>query len=771
MKRNSVLFCLSLLLSGLFPVSLLSQGVEFDVLHYGITLNVDNEQENRHIGFTDVDMRFLSSGNDYLMLDLRSQSVDSVFFNDQNVEFEYSNNKIKVLLPSTVSPNEQAQIRVYYNGGMNIEPYGWGGLHYTQNIIYNLGVAFEDYPHAYGRAWFACKDSFTDKARFSFHITVGKDVRAVCSGVLDSISYSETADTYHYTLEQEISTYLASMAIADFKLLERELSSVNGTVPLHVYYFASDSVGVYRNFENFEAVFANMENLYGAFPFNRVGYSTTPLGSMEHVDNIGFALSLASSFSANAQSVMVHEFAHSWFGNLMTCETSGDMWINEGWTTFTEKANLEAMYGADYAKEHFRKKIVSVISKLPRTEGVFALSGVDSTRTYSSTVYDKGALVAMSLKTYMGDSLFYSSLRKLLGDFAYSNINSATLRDSLSSYSGINLDAFFEAYVFDTIMHHFAIQRAEFGNNSAKITLNSRTLGADDMPCLAARVPITFMDENFNTCKRQIIDNGTQTPYSFSLPFTPIAAFLDMEEEFFDLTTDAYKWINAEGLTKYESSYFRVMARNLTDSVLVRATLNWVGEREDKQINGVSRLSKKHYWTIEGVNLDKADLEAKFYYQFSASASGFDPELTPSSSCADSLLLLYRPNMESDWQYVEIERPSSGSGYITVPLRVGDYIMAVGDKAVVGLALPKAKEQNSIKIYPQPSKGKINIEFSKPQSHSTLSVFDSTGRKVAERKLAEGLERLTWDLNLSSGNYVLCLEAENGVESLNFVVK
>ncbi len=759
-----------LILGMLFPYLASAQEAVFDVLRYDINLNVNNSLPNQHIGYTDIDLKILSSEGGELVLDLRQQNVDSVLLNSQIMEFEYANNKIKIPLPAAISENEEITIRVYYRGGGNAEPYGWGGLHYTPNIIYNLGVAFGDFPHAYGRAWFACKDSFTDKAQFGFHITVNKDVRAVCGGVLDSVSHGETSDTYHYTLSQEIPTYLASVSIADFKLLERNLTSVNGTVPLQVYYFASDSAAVHRNFENFELAFANMENLYGAFPFNRVGYSITPQGSMESVDNIAFVRSLATAYNLNSQSVMVHEFAHSWFGNLMTCQTAGDMWINEGWTTFTEKANLEAIHGTDYAKEHFRKKAKTVIGKLPATEGVFALSGVDSTRTYSSTVYDKGALVAMSLKAYMGDSLFYSSVRKLLNDFAYSNLSSQTLRDSLSSYSGIDLNAFFDYYVFDTAMHHFAIRKAEFGECSAQITLHSRTLGADNIPCTSARLPITFMDESFNTCTRQITDNGTETPHSFSLPFTPVAAFLDLEEEFFDLTTDSYKMIASDGVYKWEDSHFRALVGNCTDSLFVRATLNWVGEKADVQMNGVNRFSNRHYWTIEGANLENADLEARFYYQFSSSATGFDPELTPSLACADSLLLLYRPDMESPWQYVEIERPNSSSGYISTPLRKGDYIMAIGDKAVVGLSSPVMKEQNTIKIYPQPSKGGVTLEYPKLKAPAEITVFDSLGRKVAEDWAQEGSTQKRLHFSLPSGAYLLIFSSQAGTESRNFVI-
>lgn len=767
-KQPILFFILCFVLSIFQPA--FSQTSTYDVIKYEINLDVNHSQAQRHIGFTKINLNIISAQNNVLEFDLKNHVLDSVVVNQTNTAFDYDGNKIRVSLTETPSVGENFEIVFYYNGSTVLEPYSWGGMHYTPNIIYNLGIAFADYPHSYGRSWFVCKDSFTDKAAFKFHITVNKDVKAVCGGILDSISQGIDSDTYHWSLNQEIAPYLASVSIADFRLLERELESEYRNIPLQVFYFESDSAAVYKNFENFELAFSRLEECFGPFAFNRAGYSTTPQGSMEHVDNISLARSLATSYNLNSQSVIVHEFGHSWFGNLMTCKTAGDMWINEGWTTFTERLSLEAIHGSDYAKNHFRKKAESVIKTLPQSEGVFALYDVDSTRTYSSTVYDKGALVAMSLKAYMGDSLFYSSVKKLLSDFAFSNMDSYTMRDSLSAYSGINLNDFFDYYVFDTMMHHFVISYFEAGENSADIKIQSRTAKNDNLPCLNARLPITFMDADFNTCKRQIIDNGTESTHSFSLPFTPIAAFLDFDEEFFDLTTDSYKKISENGLHKFENSYVNVVAADCQDTVLVRATLHWVGEKENKQQYGINRFSKRHYWTIEGVNLEKANLNAKFYYQLSSLESSFDNTLIHSSADSDSLLLLYRPNVNAPWEIIEFNKPTSLSGYITAPLRQGDYIMAVGDKEKVGLSSIN-KSANTLKIYPQPSNGKITVELPELNSKAKLSILDSAGRILYSVDVKQRTKKMSFDFNFPKGNYILSLSANNSSLGQSFIIE
>ena len=144
-KFKSVVFCLSMLLLHLCNVGLFAQN--FDVSDYEINLDVDHLQPNRHIGYTKLTLRMLSSEDVSVQLDLRNQFVDSVLVNGRTVAFDYDGNKILFSLPQPALPNEDVEVMVYYNGGNNVEPYGWGGIHYTNDIIYNLGVAFGDFPH------------------------------------------------------------------------------------------------------------------------------------------------------------------------------------------------------------------------------------------------------------------------------------------------------------------------------------------------------------------------------------------------------------------------------------------------------------------------------------------------------------------------------------------------------------------------------------------------------------------------------------------------
>jgi aminopeptidase N len=767
MKKLSFL---SIILSLLCLNNLNAQVANIDVLHYDINLNVNNLQSSRHIGFTEITFLLLEGNPAFIEFDLKNQTVDSVFLNNNAIDFNYQNNKIRIALNNTDLSLDTLVAKIYYQGGNNVEPYNWGGIHYSNNIIYTLGVAFSDYPHSYGRSWFVCNESFTDKAKFDFHITTNKDVIAVCSGNLINESEGENSKTFHWKLEQNSPIYSVGMTIANFSKLNREITSNNRQIPLNVYYFANDSLAIEENFRHIDSAFICLEKCFGDFKFNRVGYCTTPKGSMEHIDNISLAHSLAAAYSLQSQSVIVHEMGHSWFGNLITCATSGDMWINEGWTTFTERLSLEAIYGENVAKEHFREKIEKVINNLPYEEGRFPLSGVSSENTYSSTVYDKGALITMSLRAYMGDSLFYNSVQRLLQDFAFSNIDSYTLRDSLSSYSGIDLTDFFSYYVFDTITHHFAIESLTFSENSAKVKIFSTTENNYNQPCSNTRIPITFMDSAFNRYKTMIIDNGTREEHNFSLPFTPIAAFLDFDEDFFDLTTDSYKFISEPGNYEFKNSYFKANITSCQDTILIRPTLHWIGADNTQSIEGINRFSQKHYWTIEGINLENADIEAKFYFKVSPYENNFDNSLLAEYSAKDSIILLYREDATKPWYRIEANHPSSSSGYVTTKLRKGDFIMAIGDKNLVGLN-NDLENNEKIKIYPNPSSGAINISHPEFKKDAILNIFNENGSLIFSKKVKKKTKKSLFFLEIPKGFYLLEIQSENTSLKQKFIVE
>jgi len=125
------------------------------------------------------------------------------------------------------------------------------------------------------------------------------------------------------------------------------------------------------------------------------------------------------------------------------------MWINEGGATFCEEIATEALYGKSAATDFYQNKLSTVLRTAHKDDaGWRSLSGMSRYYTYGTTTYQQGAMVWHSLRGLMGDTLFYACMNRLFRNCAFGNLDAASLRDSLSLYSGMDLTDFFDFHVF-----------------------------------------------------------------------------------------------------------------------------------------------------------------------------------------------------------------------------------------------------------------------------------------------------------------------------------
>lgn len=711
---------------------------QVDVLHYGINLDVDNMISKHHIGYTDIKALGLQDNNVVSFM-LKNHNVDSIVDMNTNTILTYTYDNLHLDINLSYDIGDTLHIRIYYNGGQVIER--WGGIHYDANLIYTIGVAFEDYPHSYARSWFVAKDVFDDKATYSLNISVPNGRQARCTGMLDSVVNHGSFTTYHYSVSQNIAPYLVSMTIGNFNEYAPTIhsSTYDYDIPLTVHYLNSAIGTTIENmFANVPLAFDTLEKSFGRYAFNRVGYCVTPIGSMEHVDNISLA-SGALTGEIEGMSNIVHEMAHSWFGNNITCKTQRDMWLNEGWTSFTTRLSLSAIYGEKTTRDFFRNKHEEVLKDVVMNEGRFSVAEPDSTQTYSSTVYDKGAEVAMSLKEYIGDELFYAAVRDMIDSFHFSNLTSEMLRDYLSLKTGKDLSSFFDCMVFSSSTPHYEITEKHFHGNNADITISQRAYPDVTKTISSSRIPVTFFDSEFNSFKKYLVFEGDQaTLHITNLPFAPVNAMIDYDEEFMDLTTDYAQMIKTPDTTyQFPNTYFRLRTDNIEDSSLIRATLHWIDAQEQQLPQGVNRLSSQHYWTIEGVNMDNEKMHGEFRYEVASYSTAFDTTLAHEYTQRDSLMLLYRRDKNSAWTHIPCSPITSSKGFMkTKFLFEGEYIMAIGDVDEVGL---NSVNPTDIRVYPNPTDNVCKVECTK-QTQALLYSID--GKLLKKYRFTEGINTI-----------------------------
>jgi aminopeptidase N len=414
--NNQTIFTKIVLLSTfcIFPSALCAQ-TKADTIHvqcYNINLVIRDFEQQAINGFTDLVIEAKIAPLTCIVLDFLALTVDSIKNGSNLVIFEHQGQNLKIELPfSTVG--ELQTIRVYYQG-KPAQDTQWGGFYFTNEFAYNMGVGMVSLPHSFGRVWFPCIDEFTDKSTYTFNITTDLDKKAICGGILvDSTNFGDKM-LWRWELTDPIPTYLASVAVGDYQVYRDTVHSISGNIlPIEIYanpYYIQRVPGSFVNLKTFIHTF---EKRWGACRWQRVGYVVVPFpaGAMEHATNIAFPQSsVTGTVNTNNQDLISHELAHSWFGNLITCTTPQNMWINEGFARYGEYLCHEIL---DPTLQIYKKRIrelhMEVIKRSHIQDGgYYALDNIPTNITYGSTTYDKGGLVAYTLRHYMGDDLYFS---------------------------------------------------------------------------------------------------------------------------------------------------------------------------------------------------------------------------------------------------------------------------------------------------------------------------------------------------------------------------
>lgn len=739
-----------------------------DILHYDINLDIVHLSKKAIKGYTDLEITPIISGVSNISLDLLELIVDSITVDNNLISvFNYNDTLLGIPLSSSISQNDTITVRVYYHGQPVIESYGWGGFHFSNDssLAYNLGVAFVANPHNYGRVWYPCIDDFVDRAVYDFHIKVKNDKVVVCNGMLQSETNNpDGTKTFHWKLEQSIPTYLASVAISNYVAVVDSFIGINGTIPTFLHVPPADTAKARASFVNLNSMMSIFENRFGPYLWPRVGFVSTTQGAMEHATNVAIPDYM---FNGNLtyEWLFAHELSHHWFGDLITCATAEDMWINEGWAVFCEAIFTEGHFGHEAYKNYSRANHESVLQYAHTSQGdgsYLAVYGIPHDKTYGTTVYDKGGSMAQSLRGHLGDSTFFSSMKALINQYAFDDISTIQMRDFLTTQTGINMNDWFNSWILTPGFAHFSIDSfnvvatpiPEYSVTVyVKQKLKGRTTYAN-----SNKIEITFMDDSWNKFSSYIEFSGQTGNQTFVVPFNPSFVMLDIEERTLDATTDNYKTIKSIGVFDFHNTTFKLDVKQVTDSAFVRVTHNWAAPDPHKIPIAGLKISDYRYWIVDGIFPPGFNATGQFRY---SKFNYLDNSLM--TSINDSLIILYRAGSWEDWQPVSFTKAgTNNAGYLYVNnLRKGEYTLAMWDQSHLGAENPKSYELK-YKISPNPSKGefKFDIDF---EENLQINIFNTSGELVDSLLLPKGQQLIEWQArDLSSGTYfVQILTLEN----------
>jgi aminopeptidase N len=751
----------------------------FDILKYTINLEIGNSVNKLIQGNTAIRFAPKLNNRSFIRLDLLKLIIDSVKENTTTLLYSYNDTILKINFAATKNIVDTSTITVYYKGQPQGDPAGWGGFYFDNTggaqYAYNLGVGFGAKPHNYGRVWFPCFDNFVEHSKYEFNITSDSTRRAFCNGLLISDIVTGTKRTRQWVMNEQIPTYLASVALANYRQVNWTTPTLSGVKPITLVGVASDTSAMKAGFVNLKNCITGFENFYGPYKWNRFGYCLVPFnsGAMEHATNIAYPKAVIGTLTYEAQ-IMAHELSHHWWGDLITCETQEDMWINEGMATYSQYLFTEWQYSKPQSMALIKNEHENLLHFLHKKEGGFrAISGLPHSLTYGDHVYKKGADVAHTLRGYMGDVGFFNALKYALTQNQFKNVNSTQLRDLFQTGSGQSLTDFFNNWVLSGGWPHFAIDSVKYvqlnaNSYNAIVSIKQKLYGA---PSLYNNVPLElcFFKSDWSRVTQNIIMSGATGNFTVNIPYNAVYCALNYDSKISDATSFENKTIKNIGNLNWNLGKMSMTVLNKgVDSSLIRVVHNYVKPDPFKSNPLNHKLSDQHFWRVEGILSPGFVSKATFSFDGNKVNVGANAYLDTLLTLvnADSIRLFYRPNASGDWKLLKntfIYQTNTKAGFIQIDtLKLGEYAFGNStDTANVISVKENFKSKLSLKLFPNPAKNNLKIEFAKSPEKPLLMSLMSVDGKLALTQVI--LERLTSvDLKeLAKGTYVVKLELHN----------
>jgi aminopeptidase N len=294
------------------------------------------------------------------------------------------------------------------------------------------------------RSWLPSNDHPSDKASWTFRLTVPEQLTAVANGRLVEQTTSEGTATWTWREDLPMATYLVQVITGDYELVEAE--GPNG-LPLVSAVLRQDRATMQPYLDTIDDQIAFFETLFGPYPLDRYGIAITDSFPGLAMETFGRSLFSRDDFSSGRlgyvqELLLSHELAHQWFGDAVTPSQWGDIWLNESFATYGEW-----LWTDHVGVDDIDSRAADALAR--RQTGMGSPTGSPSAADmFDFNSYDGGAVVLHALRATIGDDLFFETLRRWVEDNEGTSRTTDDFIALAEEVSGQDLEAFFDAWLF-----------------------------------------------------------------------------------------------------------------------------------------------------------------------------------------------------------------------------------------------------------------------------------------------------------------------------------
>lgn len=448
----------------------------FDVGYYHLDVEVFPELEEIK-GSSLIRFKVVQP-TDRIQIDLYSEmKIDSIIHKSRRLDFEREYDAVYVSFGGKLQKDDIEEIKVYFGGRpLDFDPltpmyasFLWftdeNGNPWMQAICQGYGAS----------GWWPNKDHQSDEPdSVTISITNPSDLVAVSNGRrVEKLELENGKTRTTWQVSYPINNYNITLNIGKYENVTKLFPSSEGELDVEYHVMDYHLENVPSKFETTEKALNTFEKYFGPYPFpgDGIKFLETP-HAMEHQSAVALGFEFFRKEEIEEQGnekpdfasgylpdqILLHEFAHEWWGNSVSCTDNAELWIHEAFATYAEALFIEEQYSYGEALVYLNAMKPTVANKKP----VIGHFGVNHVHYNIGDMYSKGALFLNTIRHFVdNDSLWFEIIKGIPNDFKYQSINTDQILVYFNQKTGKDLRALFDQYLRLTEIPILEIQMKE----------------------------------------------------------------------------------------------------------------------------------------------------------------------------------------------------------------------------------------------------------------------------------------------------------------------
>lgn len=437
----------SLLICLLLSSALMAQkpSAPIDVLKYEFEVSLSDSNDVVQ-GHARIHFKALQSFKT-LYLDLSNKGSDGKGMivlgvaDNSTLSFSHAADSLRIQFNSTVTAGTEKSIDIYYSGIPR------DGLIIGKNRYKNRGFFADHWPNR-AHNWLPCVDHLSDKAAVQFSVTAPDHYQVIANGIqTEETNLGKGLKRTVYVEDVPVPTKVMVIGVADFAV---QLSGFVDCIPVYSWIYPEDRDKGFFDYALAGSIIRFFQEKFGPYGYKKLAnvQSKTRFGGLENANTI-FYSEFSVTGDRRSESLLAHEIAHQWFGNMATEKEWAHIWLSEGFATYMTNYYMESMYGRDTLIALLKKQREEIIDfNKQKSAPVVDSSVTNLMQLLNANSYQKGGWVLHMLRNQLGDAVFFNGIRKYYALYAGKNADTEDLRAVMEAESGKDLSVFFRQWLY-----------------------------------------------------------------------------------------------------------------------------------------------------------------------------------------------------------------------------------------------------------------------------------------------------------------------------------